>query len=142
MRQLVALATPEMDLIKAHAKRITNADRAVSGLFGAPLNLHCRVANIFSDRVLIQADSAAWAVKARYLSRQIVDTLNRQTGERRYSTCTVKVTTIPASTITRVVEKRELTAVARAALLDFAAYSRDESLKLATKALARSGSEQ
>ncbi len=138
--QLVAVATPEMKLIQSHANRVAAADLTVSRLFGAPLNLHCRVANVFFDRVLIQADSAAWAVKARYLSLQIVDTLNRQAGRQRFSACTVKVAVAQSAATSRPVKKRDLSPAARKCLLDFARHSPDEDLKRAAQALARSES--
>lgn len=59
-------STSHMRDLLAHVSRIEDLNILVRNLLPAPLDQHCRIANVRGDVLILHADSAAWASKLHY----------------------------------------------------------------------------
>lgn len=59
-------STSHIRTLLAHAARLEALTVLVCNALPAPLNQHCRVANVRDDVLVLHADSAVWASKLHY----------------------------------------------------------------------------
>jgi hypothetical protein len=69
--QVISASGGTLTALVDHAKRLSELDRALAPLLGAELACHCRVADFRGGRLVVMADSAAWATRLRYHTPQI-----------------------------------------------------------------------
>jgi hypothetical protein len=58
-----------------HADLLARASALVAGRLPPPLGDHCRVADVEGGTVVVQADSAAWAARLRFMTPAVRDAL-------------------------------------------------------------------
>lgn len=61
----------------AHARRLEALDEGLRAFLGAPLQRHCRLANLRDGILVVHADSPAWSTRLRYQERQILAYMRR-----------------------------------------------------------------
>ena len=59
---------------------LESVDEALQQLLGPSLAGHCRVANITRDSLVLQAASAAWGSRLRYLAPSLLQQLSKRLG--------------------------------------------------------------
>jgi hypothetical protein len=57
----------------------------------APLNVHCKLANITDDTVIMHADSSAWAARLRYSIPEILNIMRNQLNTINIKSIRIKV---------------------------------------------------
>ncbi len=57
----------------------------------APLNSHCKLANITDDTVIMHADSSAWAARLRYCIPEILNIMHNQLNTINIKSIRIKV---------------------------------------------------
>jgi hypothetical protein len=57
----------------------------------APLNIHCKLANITDDTVIMHADSSAWAARLRYSIPEILNIMHNQLNTINVKSIRIKV---------------------------------------------------
>lgn len=73
--ELLAPRADGLGRLVSHARRLSQATRALGECLPPPFAAHCVVANIEGDTVVVLADGPAWASKARFLAPSIARTL-------------------------------------------------------------------
>jgi len=77
--RLSRLLAPEGDGLGSLVRRaglLAHASRVLAAHLPSPLGSHCRVANVEGSTVVVQADSAAWAVRLRFMAPTVCDALS------------------------------------------------------------------
>ena len=67
------LNTPagRLGAVTAHARRLAEAARQLEGCLPAEVAAHCRLADLSSGRLVLAADTPAWATRLRYHTAEI-----------------------------------------------------------------------
>ncbi len=69
--QVLSAPTGRLGAITSHARRLTELDALVRLCLGDELAAHCRVADLRSGRLVLAADTPAWATRLRYHTPEI-----------------------------------------------------------------------
>ena len=83
-------AGPLRDVV-AHANRIAELDKKLTGYLGEPLGSHCSLANIRGTLAVLLADSPAWSARLRYQLPQVLAFLNQQYPDAKLTRADVRV---------------------------------------------------
>lgn len=67
----------DLQRLCAHAERLQRATKMLHNNLGPPLDQHCQVANIKEDKLVLHADSSAWAARLRFHVSTMLNTLGQ-----------------------------------------------------------------
>ena len=68
----------ELKALLSHAARLESLSRQIGAWLPEPLAEHAWVANVDSQRLVLQTDSPAWATRLRYLASPLLAYLKQQ----------------------------------------------------------------
>lgn len=108
------------------------------GCLDGELAAHVQVADLGADRLFLQADSAAWATRLRYLAPQLLHCLQQSAGLGPLRQIEIRVAP-RAETVAAVRNAPTLSAVSAAIIAQNAATLPDPALRAAFQRLARHG---
>lgn len=69
--QVLTAPTGRLGAITSHARRLAELDALVRLCLGDELAAHCRLADLRSGRLVLAADTPAWATRLRYHTPEI-----------------------------------------------------------------------
>jgi hypothetical protein len=73
--QVLTAPTGRLGAIASHARRLAELDALVRLCLGDELAAHCRLADLRSGRLVLAADTSAWATRLRYHTPEIREKL-------------------------------------------------------------------
>ena len=73
--QVLNAPAGRLGAMTAHARRLAEAARQLEGCLPAEVAAHCRLADLSSGRLVLAADTPAWATRLRYHTADIRQTL-------------------------------------------------------------------
>ncbi len=80
VRELVSHTAGPLHGLLRRARDLERVDGLIRQHLGAPLNRHCRLANLTPHTVILHADSPVWSARLRYRTPEILALLRRQLG--------------------------------------------------------------
>jgi hypothetical protein len=98
MRKVASLLKKQSGALQhslEHSLRLKQLDYAIKALLPEELASHCRIANLRKNRVVMQADSTAWATRLRYQTPEILKQLQEYNALQGIKS--IQVTVAPAS---------------------------------------------
>lgn len=127
-------------LVLQRTAELGHATDLLRARLGAPLGDHCQVANWRDDTLVVQADSAAWASRLRFLAPKILAALSEIQGGLRLRK--LKVIVRPSHQTPDDTRPRHFRLSARSASLlrDVGNSTADAALREALLRLSRRGS--
>ena len=72
------LKAPPLQFIVRKANQIAVLEKLLNEILPKKIASHCHVMNIFNETLLLQLDSAAFAVRVRYLTPTLLEQLNQK----------------------------------------------------------------
>ena len=91
MAECLAQGHGELAGLVARAHELAALGKVVRGLLGSPLDRHVQVANFDHGRLVLLADSSAWAARARFVAAN----LSQRLAAQRARVSEVKIITRP-----------------------------------------------
>lgn len=95
---LLAHASGDLGRLIEEARRLARATEVLRARLPAPLNEHSRVASLAGGVLVLQADSAAWASRLRFVTREMAEALAPVLGRVTRVRVTVASPTPPPPT--------------------------------------------
>lgn len=89
--ELVAQPTTRLQRLVLRARRLQALDRAFRERIGAPLNHHCRVANVEGDTATLHVDSPVWASRVRFLGPAVLGHLRELCAQPGLRSLSIRV---------------------------------------------------
>lgn len=120
-------------------------DQALARFLGAPLDGHCRLANLLpapgamAHTAVLQAESPVWAARLRFQAPAIAEWLRREHGMPRLRSVHVRVRPGAQGPDTRPARPARMTPTAADGIRSAASGVKGEALKAALLRLARNG---
>ena len=134
--QVLTAHTGRLGAIASHARRLAELDALVRLCLGDDLAAHCRLADLRSGRLVLAADTPAWATRLRYHTPEIREKL--AAAGVSVAECRVVVTPPPAPDV-EPGPRPGMSAQGADALNTTAETVRDPALAAALRRLARNG---
>ena len=139
--RLSRLLAPEGDGLGSLVRRaglLAHASRVLAARLPSPLGGHCRVASVEGSTVVVQADSAAWAVRLRFMAPTVRTALSGLFPGPTLRQVKVSVCTPVAMAPVQPPDKRPVLTPESARALELAAEAvADPGLKDALRRLSR-----
>lgn len=119
-----------------HAQTLDGLNRALAQFLPAPLNQHCRIANVKKHSILLQADSAAWHIRLRYQIPQLLDFFKNKSGLHDLREIKLRIEPVARSDGSPTTRRAHLSPSAAASLRNLAQSMSDTGLREALLRLA------
>lgn len=97
IHNLLSPGSGQLGSIINQIRLLQQLSSTVAALLPAPLGEHCYVAAVMDGRLILHADSAAWATRIRYLGPKLTASLKHQHGCQWLRDIHVKVRPAAAS---------------------------------------------
>lgn len=96
-RKFLASAGGSLSALTEHSRHLRHVDDLLRQWLDPRLIGHCRVANIADDRLILHAESSAWATMLRYQCPRLLAGLQTQPGLERLRDVRVKIAPLAAA---------------------------------------------
>jgi hypothetical protein len=135
--QVLTAPTGRLGAITSHARRLAELDALIRLCLGDELAAHCRLADLRSGRLVLAADTPAWATRLRYHTPEIRQKL--AAAGLTVAECRVVVAPPPPARDPGPMQRPDMSADSAGTLHATADSIRDPALAAALRRLARNG---
>ncbi len=135
--QVLTAPTGRLGAIASHARRLAELDALVRLCLGDELAAHCRLADLRSGRLVLAADTPAWATRLRYHTPELRQKL--AAAGMTVAECRIVVAPPPPTRPADPSQRPNMSAGSASALNATAESIRDPALAAALRRLARNG---
>lgn len=91
IKKIFVESSDNLSLLYLHTQTIIKLQNNLKAELPAPLNEHITIANYYSNTLIIQTDSSAWAAKLRFKIPELLTILKNKCGLSELKTIRIKV---------------------------------------------------